>query len=302
MSERSERIMKQRDRGWHPPSRPRPVADGIKARSKRGSIGQQWWSRRFIDVLESCGVGGRLSRGRSYARKGQIRELTIEPGVVRAPVQGSRPQPYRVRIAVRRLTDDEWRRVERELAGQALYRATLLAGEMPPEIEEVFAGCGAPLFPAAKHDLDMSCSCPDWEVPCKHLAAVCYLLGEAFDDDPFLMLAWRGRDREHLLAQLRELADATPDGATGAGAGVAGAGASAGQQIIDVTNTPLKDCLDDYWSPRVSLARLHARPTTPPSAPDLLLRTLEPPPITVRRHNLVDILTPVYVAMTTPPE
>jgi uncharacterized Zn finger protein len=285
------------ERGWHPPSRPRPVADGIKARSKRGSIGQHWWSRRFIDVLESCGVEGRLSRGRSYARAGQIRELTIEAGVVRAPVQGSRPQPYRVRVAVRKLTDDQWRRVERELAGQALFRATLLAGEMPPEIEEVFAECGAPLFPASAHDLDMSCTCPDWEVPCKHLAAVCYLLGEAFDDDPFLVLAWRGRNREHLLARLRELADAAPAGTAAAAVGVPGTG----REIIDVTDAPLKDCLDDYWSPRVSLARLHARPAAPPTAPDLLLRTLEPPPITIRRRDLVDILAPAYTAMTALP-
>ena len=42
----------------------------------------------------------------------------------------------------------------------------------------------------------MRCSCPDSEVPCKHLAATFYLLAEAFDEDPFLILRWRGRDRE----------------------------------------------------------------------------------------------------------
>ena len=101
------------------------------------------------------------------------------------------------------LTTAQWRSVGGALAAQALFRARLLAGEMPHEIEEVFAACGTPLFPRSAHDLEMSCSCPDWGVPCKHLAAVCYVLAEKFDDDPFAMLAWRGRGREELLGALR---------------------------------------------------------------------------------------------------
>ena len=74
---------------------------------------------------------------------------------------------------------------------------------MPAEIEQVFADAGTPLFPALGRDLTMDCNCPDRAVPCKHLAAVCYVLAEAFDDDPFAMLAWRGRTRAELLAALR---------------------------------------------------------------------------------------------------
>ena len=37
------------------------VEDGLKAKSKRGDIGATWWSRRFIEVLESFGMGGRLN-------------------------------------------------------------------------------------------------------------------------------------------------------------------------------------------------------------------------------------------------
>src|SRR5215469_9262569 len=182
---------------------PIPVDGGIKARSKRGAIGEQWWSRRFIAVLESLGMSGRLQRGRAYARKGQVLEFSLTQVKVTARVQGSRPQPYKVSIGVLPLTTRQWREVERRLASQALFRAKLLAGEMPAEIERVFADCGTPLFPRSAADLDMRCSCPDWEVPCKHLAAVCYVLAEAFDDDPFGMLAWRGRGRDALLAALR---------------------------------------------------------------------------------------------------
>ena len=79
------------------------------------------------------------------------------------------------------------------LASQALYRAELLAGEMPREIEDVFAEAGHPAVPALARHLEMHCTCPDWEVPCKHMAAACYVLAEEFDGDPFGMLAWRGK-------------------------------------------------------------------------------------------------------------
>ena len=151
--------------GWDgehfPPSRPRKAAGGIKARSKRGPIGEQWWSRRFIEVLESLGLASRLSRGRNYARSGQVLALDIGTGHVTATVQGSRPKPYKVRLTVVPLTTPQWVAVEVALASRAVFRARLLAGEMPAEIEEVFAGCGTPLFPRGWRDLEMSCSCSE---------------------------------------------------------------------------------------------------------------------------------------------
>jgi len=269
-------------RDWPEPSRPRRVDGGIKARSKRGAIGEQWWSRRFTGVLESFGMTGRLARGRNYARRGQVLGFEISPGYVTAQVQGSRPKPYRVRIQVLPLTVPQWQRVERALGSQALFRAKLLAGEMPREIEEVFADCGTPLFPARRHDMEMSCSCPDWEVPCKHLAAVCYVLAEAFDADPFGMLAWRGRGREDLLASLR---------------GLTAAGPAASRPVIEVADRPLADHLADFWSPGMSQARLRSLTVVPASPPDLLLRTFEPPAVAVRGKDLVTLLSAAYRRM-----
>jgi uncharacterized Zn finger protein len=264
---------------WPERSRPRRVKGGVRARSKRGAIGEQWWSRRFIDVLESLGMSGRLARGRNYARAGQVLGFELTTGYVTAQVQGSRPRPYRVRIQVMPLTARQWERAEQALAAQALFRAKLLAGEMPHEIEDVFAECGTPLFPRSARDMEMSCSCPDWEVPCKHLAAVCYVLAEAFDDDPFGMLAWRGRGREKLLASLRRISAGQPEPPG---------------PVINVTAPPLAECLDDFWSPGLSPARLRAMPTAPVTAPDLLLRSFEPPAIAVRGQDLADVLAPIY--------
>jgi uncharacterized Zn finger protein len=264
----------------------RIAAAGIKARSRRGSIGEQWWSRRFIDVLESFGMQGRLARGRNYARAGQVLGFEISPGYVTAQVQGSRPRPYRVRIRLLPLTTPQWRRVEQALAAQALFRARLLAGEMPREIEGVFAECGTPLFPRSARDLQMSCSCPDWEVPCKHLAAVCYVLAEAFDTDPFGILAWRGRDRAALLAALR-LPAAPPQRAP--------------RPVLEVADPALAECLPGFWSPGLSGGRLRALPPAAVTAPDLLLRSFEPPAIRVGGQDLVTLLAPAYQRLAGPP-
>ncbi len=276
-----------------PPARPIRVDGGIKARSKRGAIGEQWWSRRFISVLESYGMSGRLARGRSYARAGQVLDFALSQGKVTARVQGSRVRPYQVRIGVLPLTTAQWRRVLQKLASQALFRAKLLAGEMPHEIEEVFGECGTPLFPRSAADLDMHCSCPDWGVPCKHLAAVCYVLAEEFDRDPFGMLAWRGKGRDELLAALRRIQGRIQAGASEHGGPAAPAAAS--RAALDVPAPPLEECLDGFWSPGLSPARLRALATAPDAgAPDLLLRMFAPPPVQVRGKQLTDVLALAY--------
>jgi uncharacterized Zn finger protein len=255
---------------------PRPVDGGIRARSGRGSIGEQWWSRRFIDVLESFADQGRLTRGRTYARKGQVIDLKVDAYEVTARVQGSDPDPYDVAVGIDVIDAAAWEAIEEALASQAVFRARLLAGEMPPEIEDVFAAFGVALFPASSADMHLMCSCPDWGEPCKHAAAVLYLLAEAFDDDPFLILAWHGRTKEQLLTGLRRLEPtAEPD-------------------PLDIDEAPIGERLDDFWTP----ATVRDRPPAPAMPPGLLLRLLDPPKVKVRRKDLTDVLRPAYEALS----
>jgi uncharacterized Zn finger protein len=176
---------------------------GIAAKKKRGAIGDTWWSQRFVAALEALGNPSRLHRGKSYARSGQVLELHLLPGLVSARVQGSRPRPYEVRIHLPTLTASQWTAVDEALASKALYAASLLAGEMPREIEDVFREVGQPLFPSKPSEIVTECSCPDYANPCKHVAATYYILAERFDEDPFSILAWRGREREALMEALR---------------------------------------------------------------------------------------------------
>ncbi len=189
---------------WGEPTQRREAKGGIKAQSKTGAFGQSWWAKRWIATLESFDLGSRLTRGKSYARSGQALSIQIEPGKVRAKVQGSRPKPYGVDIEVAPLSQSEWERVAEALSGQALFAAKLMAGEMPDAIEEAFQGAKLSLFPADMQEIETECTCPDWSNPCKHIAAVYYLLGEEFDRDPFLIFQMRGMTREAFLALLGE--------------------------------------------------------------------------------------------------
>ncbi|MPZ73960.1 MAG: hypothetical protein GEU74_12145 [Nitriliruptorales bacterium] len=228
-------------------------------------------------MLEDIGIGNRLQRGRTYARKGQVISMDVGPGSVTAQVQGSRARPYRVRIGIAAFGKAEWAHAERALAGDAWYAATLLAGEMPEDIEDVFAGLGFSLFPTTAGELSLDCTCPDQTVPCKHLAATFYLLAESFDDDPFAIFAWRGRERADLLANLQ--------GARSDGLPAADRGEHPGR--------PLADYLDSYFVAQP----IRRAPTPPPTSSTALLDQLPDIALAVRGRELTDLLRPAYQAL-----
>jgi uncharacterized Zn finger protein len=184
-----------RHRDWerYTPSPPLPVSGGVRSRTRRGHFAQEWWGRRWIEHLEEAGAGvaARLARGRRYARQGQVVSLDITPGQISAQVQGSRPKPYRVTLAVPTFSAGEAARLAAVLTGEARFAASLLIGNLPPEAEQAAAAAGLDLFPRR---LETRCSCPDWANPCKHVAAVHYLVAEELDRRPMLLLTLRGLD------------------------------------------------------------------------------------------------------------
>jgi uncharacterized Zn finger protein len=198
--------MSYRDDFWggYTSSKPIKVEGGIKAKSKRGSIGDTWWSKRWVSVLESFGWSNRLERGRRYARGGQVIGFKLTPGKVTASVQGSTPKPYKVEIEVKSFSEAEWEKAIEEMSEKAVFAAKLLAGEMPQNIEEAFKSAGMSLFPASSKDIKTDCSCPDSANPCKHIAAVYYILAEEFDRDPFMLFNMRGLTKEEITVSLRK--------------------------------------------------------------------------------------------------
>ncbi|MCI0477829.1 MAG: SWIM zinc finger family protein [Anaerolineales bacterium] len=225
---------------WYPKPKPRRPANGIKAQSGR-QFGKTWWASKWLDALERLVDPGRLTRGRSYARSGQVLNLDIKPGRVDSRVQGSRPSPYQVQVEIRAVSDKDWERVADAMAEQAIFAAKLLSGEMPPNIEEAFATAKVNLFPVSHGDLETECSCPDYSNPCKHIAAVYYLLGEQFDADPFLLFRLRGKSKDEIMAMLRArrtAAEPAPEPVEEK---------KRKPRVLAEPVTPLEKCLDRFW-------------------------------------------------------
>ncbi|PWI05283.1 hypothetical protein DIZ27_40300 [Streptomyces sp. NWU339] len=162
-----------------------------------------WWGQAWVDALEASTLdSGRLSRGRTYARKGMVGPVTVTPGVLRAEVEGSTPWPYDAAVHLRVLTDAQWDTLLDAIAARAGRTAALLDGEMPADLVDDARTTGVPLLPEAS-ELDPECSCPDWGYPCKHAAALCYATAAHLDDDPFWLFTLRGRTKDAVLTALR---------------------------------------------------------------------------------------------------
>jgi uncharacterized Zn finger protein len=264
------------------PSKPIETDQGIKARSKRGDFVKNWWANRWIEALEQLVDPGRLRRGRTYARKGQVLSIEETKRGIEAKVQGSRKRPYKVTINIDVLSSAQWEKVIDALAEQAIFTAQLLAGEMPDEIEEAFKAAGVSLFPETEVELMTNCSCPDWANPCKHVAAVHYILGEQFDEDPFLLFRLRGRTQEQILEALRarraEASDPEDD-----------------FEAAEEPVTPLAETVESFWEMGQPLT--HFKTTIkPPVTKFPILKRLGQP--SFLRDDLLKILGPAYQAIT----
>jgi uncharacterized Zn finger protein len=267
------------------------TSPGIKVRK----IGATWWGQRWIEALEhmsrdylSC-----LGRGRAYARAGHVHDLQIAPGEVTAQVEGSDAdaETYSVTLRVAMLSLASWKKVIETMGQQAVFSAELLAGRMPVEIDEAFRSAGHSLFLSKQRELETDCSCPDWANPCKHVAAVHYVLGEAFDRDPFLLFELRGRTKQQVLGALRSLRS----------------GHSSDEQIeklaADVAEHAARLIADggeniegrvpvEYETLRTALPSLQFR-IDAPAVPGAVLKQLGPPPPSIEAEEVANSALPL---------
>lgn len=276
---------------YYPESRPIRVQGGLKTKSERGAIGETWWSKRWLHTLEAFGMGARLTRGRSYARQGQVLSIKVDAGRVKAQVQGSSYEPYKITIRLQPFSERDWERVTEALASQAIFAAQLLAGEMPRDIEQAFATVNLSLFPKIEQDLQTNCNCPDWANPCKHIAAVYYILAEQFDEDPFLLFKLRGRTKEEMIEALRKKrVAALPTEATSASE------ATSMDKVSDDGSLRLEDYASTFWQAGEALETFVVNPTRP-EVDKAVLKRLGDAPFSVGKKNLAALLAQAYDAV-----
>ncbi len=165
------------------------------------TLAKSWWGKEWNANLERYSdFSNRLPRGRSYARHGSVLHLDIQAGCVEALVQGSGAKPYEVTIAISKLKPETWEHMIAGCAGQLESVRDLIAGRFPKDLASLFTAKGSGLFPAPE-EIELSCSCPDWAVMCKHVAAALYGVGARLDDDPSLFFTLRQVDQTELVSQ-----------------------------------------------------------------------------------------------------
>jgi uncharacterized Zn finger protein len=171
----------------------------------RNEFGSNWWSKKWNSAISSFTMSSRIDKGREYARAGNVLSIEVFKGEIQAEVQGNSSEPYEVNMEIDSFTKEQWEKIMKIMAQKAIFCAMILNGEMPENIEEAFKEAGVSLFPKKQIHLITQCSCMDTANPCKHIAAVHYMLGLEFDKDPFVILKLRGMAKGEFLKALRIL-------------------------------------------------------------------------------------------------
>jgi uncharacterized Zn finger protein len=262
-------------------SGPRATRAGIKAKSARGKFGQTKIGMAWERLI---GSDSRISKARSYARKGQVIDMSLDAGEIKGSIQGSRSTPYTGFIHVAIFSPQDWLRWLDKVASSEDLVAELLNDQLSERAEELIREVmGKPLVPGKVADLTFECSCPDYAEPCKHVAALHLLTCEQLDDRPTLMLMLRGLDLDHMRATLTRatLAQRPPSGA---------------HAKAPVTSAlPLPIDPDAFWARHSTPLTLNLRARLPAS-PEAILGELGPPPLWHAERALGELLAPVYQA------
>ncbi len=167
----------------------------------RKKYGITWWGKQWLNAFNHISDPNRLPRGRTYANTGRARDIEINGNLISARVMGSRPRPYRVTIVIPKFTSYQKTKLLELVQENPLFLSQLLNRELPPSFDEACIELGIQIFPSSWQLLDAQCSCPDWAMPCKHLASVLYLVANEIDKNPFLVLELHDFDLLKLLEE-----------------------------------------------------------------------------------------------------
>lgn len=276
--------------------RPRRVRGGIRLSSKHFPLQSGWAGGAWMAAVMRNAREHEMKEGFDYARAGQARGLTIEPGRIAALVQGRAVRAYKVAIQVETFDDAQWERVISAMAEQALVGGRLLAGEPTEDLVRVFADAGLRLFPSGEGDLTIACAAPNERPWCKHACCVALLLAEMLDKNPLQIFTLRGMPAGELIERLRDRRSAA---AAAAFPGATGGGAASGLHAAEVigrlpeSSPPLESVIDDFWEAGAGLAELET-PIRSPEVSHALLRRLGPSPFTEGKFPLLGLLATCY--------
>ncbi len=264
-----------------------------------------WWGQRFIEALEDFTDSGRLARGRSYSTDNRIKQWLLQNGKVDAKIRGNinpyfgvyKEPTYKVSVQMSHLSEAQWQKIIQKLSQKASFISRLLLNEIPENIETVFESVGTHLLPNDYKDFKVSCDCPDYAVPCKHIAGVCYRLAGLMDHDPFLLFEMRGLAPEKLLQQLAD----SPLGKV-----LSDAKSNAPVELVPVdsfytrpvlANPPQDIKLKNFWHGQQPLPK-SIEPSSPAIIPAMLIKKGgDFPPFWQKQNSFIEVMEDFYSRM-----
>ncbi len=185
-------------------------AESVKKARKKGTvmepvviqgraITKEWWGTAWCRNLEQyADYSNRLDRGKSYVRSGAVIDLKIQKGKILARVQGRRKTPYKVEIHISPLSEERCQELIEQCGQKVQNLEQLMQGNVPEDMKEILQGENG-LFPTPK-EISFQCSCPDWALMCKHVAATLYGVGARLDQQPMLFFELRGIDPSRFVS------------------------------------------------------------------------------------------------------
>jgi uncharacterized Zn finger protein len=275
---------------WYTPRRAATSAAGGIKLFKISEQGESHWGKRWVESLHTLCSAKRLEVGLRLAKSGHVLSIQLNRGFSTATVKGTRTHPYKIEIGLSMFTRKQWMNVADALLKKAFFTAKLLAGDLPPEMEQLFQSSGATLFPTSPAEISSDCSCTDVESPCKHVIAVYYILGQEIDRDPFLLMEMRGLSRAQLLAEIQTRRSAR--------------GKITDKKSIVTTvfeppvPTRLSDRLNDFFrSPEGTTLIWPVEPDKPLLLPGSRIHEMGSPPFWNSDNDFEEILTRIYQAV-----
>ena len=264
-----------------------------------------WWGQRFIEALEDFTDSGRLQRGRSYSTDNRIKQWLLKDGKVDAKLRGNinpyfgvyKEPTYKVSVQMAHLSAAQWQKIIQKLSLRASFIARLLLNEIPENIETVFADAGVHLLPNDYRDFNVACDCPDYEVPCKHIAGVCYRLAGQLDNDPFLLFEMRGLAPEKLLLELANspLGKVLSDAKSSATVDLVPVDSFYTRPIL--TELPHEISLKDFWRGQQPLSK-SIEPTQTATIPAMVIKKGgDFPAFWQKQNSFIEVVEDFYVRM-----
>lgn len=270
-----------------------------------GKHAKTWWGQRFIEALEDFTDSGRLQRGRSYSSDNRIKQWLLKEGKVEAKLRGNinpyfgvyKEPTYKVSVQMTHLSAAQWQKIIQKLTQRASFIARLLLNEIPENIENVFADLGVHLLPNDYRDFKVACDCPDYEVPCKHIAGVCYRLAGQLDQDPFLLFEMRGLAPEKLLQELANspLGKVLSDAKSSATVELAPAASFYTRPVL--AELPQEISLKGFWHGQHALPK-SIEPSQAATIPAMLIKKGgDFPSFWQKQNSFIEVMEDFYVRM-----